>query len=185
MKLVRNGLIAVPGELHGKRSGAPKPEQVRYLPFPRGIIGKELRLIARDRNLFVQTFLVPLLICGLQLVTGGGALAGAVSSNFQAAAALSFGLGAFVLLGSMKVLVAEGNSLWMLYAAPVSISRILLQKTLLWACFGVAYTAIALCVCGSMVGALGPFDLVYATMACVGVFIYAFIGAGIGILGGC
>jgi membrane protease YdiL (CAAX protease family) len=114
---------------------------------------------------------------------GGGALADAVSSNFQAASALSFGLGAFVLLGAMKVLVAEGNALWMLYAAPVSISRILLQKTLMWACLGLVYTAVALCVCGAMVGSLAPVDLVYAMMACAGVFIYAFIGAGIGILG--
>lgn len=182
-RLVSDGLVSSPNAYHGTRgTTATGPEKGRSV-LPEGIVGKELRLLSRDRNLFAQIFIVPLLIAAMQLVLLDSGFARTIVSNFQAASAFAYGLGAYVLIGSLQVLVVEGNSLWMLYAMPVSIHRILLRKTLLWACLGVLYTGLALVVCGVMMGSVALKSLAFGAMACAGIFIYAFIGAGIGILG--
>lgn len=182
-RLVRHGLVSSPNAYSGTRDHEAPTLNSRGGLFPPGVIGKELRLICRDRNFFVQTFVVPLLIAAMQifgLETGFGKN---IVSNFQSASAFAYGLGAFVLLGSLRVLVVEGNSLWMLYSIPVSIHRIMLRKTLLWACLAVLYTCAALVVCGAVIGSVTVKSLVTGAQACAGIFIYAFIGAGIGILG--
>jgi membrane protease YdiL (CAAX protease family) len=182
-RLVRDGLASSPNAFQGTRRTTATAPAKRHDFLPEGIVGKELRLLSRDRNLFVQIFIVPLLMAAMQLVLQDTGFVRTIVSNFQAASAFAYGLGAYVLIGSLQVLVVEGNSLWMLYAVPVSIHRILLRKTLLWACLGVLYTGLVLAVCGLMIGTVALKSLAFGAMACAGIFIYAFIGAGIGILG--
>ena len=112
-----------------------------------------------------------------------GSLA-AIGGNFQHAATFAYGLGAYVLIATaLSVLSVEGNALWMLYALPVPIYRIMLRKTLLWAGCALFYTVTTLAVCAHLNRALKLVDLVYAALACAGVVIYAFIASGIGMLG--
>lgn len=182
VELVRDGLVTASGAYIGKRGATPSAAPARRSLLPSGIIGKDLRLLLRDRNLFVKTLVLPLPICGLQFINDG--FAHFISSNFQAAAAFAYGLGAYVLVGTaLSILLIEGNSLWMLYALPVALHRVMLRKTLLWAWCGLVYTVTALAVCGVMIRSFHPVDIVYGVMACAGVFIYAFIAAGIGMLG--
>ena len=151
--------------------------------FPTGIIGKDLRLLLRDRNFLVQALVVPIVFVGIQLMTNGG-LMETIRSNYQHAAAFAYGLGSSVLVvTAVGVLAVEGNALWMLYAFPVPLHRIILRKTMLWAGFALVYTLIALIVCAFMAKRLDAVDVIYAGMACAGVLIYAFIAAGLGMLG--
>ena len=53
------------------------------------MVGKDLRLLLRDRNLLVQTLIVPVLILTFQVVANPGLLSGA-AGNFRHAAALAF-----------------------------------------------------------------------------------------------
>ena len=182
VRLVRDGLVTVTGAYSGKRGLARSAPPIRRSLLPSGIIGKDIRLLLRDRNFLVQTLIAPVLVVGFQLLNGG--LANSITSNFQAAATFAYGLGAYVLISTaLSILVVEGNSLWMLYALPVPLYRVMLRKTVLWACCALLYTVAALALCASRIHSWHPIDIVYGTMACAGVFIYAFIAAGIGMLG--
>ena len=184
--LVRGGLLSVSGAYVGKRrstKGSSAGQTTsRAGIIPRGIAGKDLRLLSRDRNFLVQTLVVPVMIIGFQLVIHGG-IVQAVRTEFQQAAVLAFAVGGYVLIATaLSVLSVEGNSLWMLYTFPQSIPQILLRKTRLWIAIALIYTLVVLIVCASVNHNLQPGDAIFAVMALAGVVIYAFIASGIGIL---
>ncbi|MDD5350684.1 MAG: type II CAAX endopeptidase family protein, partial [Chthoniobacteraceae bacterium] len=177
-RLVRGGLVTASGAYLGKR-GASKPS-LEFLSG--GIIGKDIRLLLRDRNFLMQTLVVPVLVVVFQVVVNGSARS--FGSNFQNAAAFAYGLGAYVLIATaLSVLSVEGSALWMLYTLPVPLYRIIARKTLLWAGCALLYAVAVLGIFALRNPALRPADLVYAAMACAGVVIYAFIASGIGMLG--
>ena len=176
--LVRNELIATPGVYLGARGSTRAGRDF----LPPGIVGKDLRLLLRDRNFCVQTLVAPILVVGFQIFFNSG-MAAAISSDFHRAATFAFGIGAYVLVSTgLTVLSVEGNSLWMLYGLPVPLHEIMLRKTALWAALAALYTAVALVVCGIHIRALNAGDFSYAAVALAGVVIFAFIAAGIGML---
>ncbi len=181
VRLVRDGLVTATGAYIGKRGSSKLATTSRNF-LPAGIVGKDMRLLLRDRNFLVQTLVMPVLMVCFQLFNAGGAQF--ICSSFQSAATFAYGLGAYVLISTaLSILAVEGNSLWMLFALPVPLYRVMLRKTLLWACCALAYTVVALALWASRIRSFHPIDLVHCTMACAGVFIYAFIAAGIGMLG--
>lgn len=175
--LVRGGLIATSSVYEGKRGKG----RLGFLSG--GIIGKDIRLLLRDRNFLVQTLVAPVLVVGFQVFMNGSAPS-FFFSNFQHAATFAYGLGAYVLVASaLSVLSVEGTSLWMLYTLPAPLDRLMLRKTCLWAACALFYTGVTLALCAACNPALNRGDLVYAAMACAGVVIYAFIASGLGMLG--
>ena len=180
-RLVRNGLIAATGPYQGSRGAVrhgPRPAGVFH-----GIVGKELRLLLRDRNFFAQTLILPLLVIGFQLFINPG-LSAAVGGDPRHAATIAFGVGAYMLMaGGFQVLAAEGKSLWLLYTVPQSIERIMVRKALLWSALASVYTLGALAATARRWTAAGLAGVVDAGMALAGVGIYGFIAAGIGVLG--
>ncbi len=134
--LVRDGLISAPAVYSGDRGAAMGRDWL-----PAGIIGKDLRLLLRDRNFFVQTLVAPALIVCFQ-VFYNVSMAQSIGSNFQYAATFAFAVGAYVLISTgLNVLAVEGNSLWMLYGLPVPLPTIMLRKTLLWSGLGLCLRA--------------------------------------------
>jgi membrane protease YdiL (CAAX protease family) len=177
---VRHGLIASAGGFEGQRGRASGAKSISSL---RGIVGKDLRLLLRDRNFLVQTLVVPVLVLGFQLVLNAGIL-NAVQTNFQHAAVLAFFIGGYVLIATaLAALSVEGNSVWLLFTLPRSLPAILLQKTCLWAGVALLYTIGVLAICARLNPHLTAWDAGFAVLAIVGVAIYAFIAAGLGILG--
>jgi ABC-2 type transport system permease protein len=178
---VRAGLVIVTGAYVGRRqtlhrAGPPRLE-------PGGIVGKDVRLLLRDRNFLVQTLVVPAMIVAFQLVLNAGIL-DAVRTNFQHAAVLAFSIGGYVLVATaLTVLSVEGNSVWLLYTLPRSIHAILLEKTALWGGVALLYCVAVLGVCAAVNPDLHASDAMLALLAMIGVGTYAFIAAGIGILG--
>ena len=191
--LTRTGLVTVTGPYAASQRGPTAKRSAEALApiesataqragLIRGILLKDLRLLLRDRNFLVQTLVVPVMIIALQLVVNTGILE-AVRSHFQQAAVLAFAVGAYVLIATaLSVLSVEGNSVWMLYTFPQDIDHILRQKTKLWAAIALVYTIAILVACAVVNNTLQPSDAVFGVLAVAGVVIYAFIGAGIGIL---
>jgi hypothetical protein len=181
-RLVRHGLITESGVYQGRRGPAGSAYAAPAMFF-KGIVAKELRLLLRDRNFMVQTLVMPLIVIGFQLLINPG-LFRAVGGDFRHAAVLAFGVGAYALMSNaLGVLAVEGKALWLLYTFPQPIDRIMRRKTLLWAVVGLVFTTTILAIAWTRNPSFAVPDLANMAMAIVGVVIYAFIAAGIGVLG--
>jgi len=184
-RLVRTGLLSAAGPLQGSRmvslAGLEREPPGRRFHL-RGALGKDLRLLLRDRNFLVQTLVVPLLLVGIQLLMNRGLLA-AVRSNFHHAATFAFAMGAYMLVFSAAgVLSVEGNALWLLYTLPRPLHRVLVGKALMWAGIASVYTLAALAVALALNDDPRPGNAIDLVAALAGVPIYAFIAAGLGAL---
>ncbi len=179
-RLTRDGLVTAGSAYVGAR----KPARRGRRPGALGIAGKDFLLLCRDRNFFVQTLVLPLLMVGGYAVgfNAEGTL-GALASPTHGPV-IAFGLGASVLMFSaLQVLGAEGAGLWLLYTVPRRIEALLLRKTVFWGGVAMIYTGAVLLFCASRQEAISADFVVSALLAVAGVFLYAFIGAGIGTLG--
>jgi membrane protease YdiL (CAAX protease family) len=178
--LVRGGLVRSGGGFQGDRGVArPRLGNASSKGWLRGVLGKEVCLLIRDRSFFVQTLVVPVLIVGFQVVLNSQLLTSGVN-DFRHAGALAFGVGAYVLMfGAASVLTVEGPALWLLYTFPVRLDAVLRRKTVLWAVVSSLY---GLTVLVWLAWAARRFDLTVvgvSLMAIVGIVIYSFVTAGI------
>lgn len=176
----RRGAVEGRGALRGQRGS--RPEAGSRKPFFSGIVGKELRLLTRDRSFFTNTLVVPTLIIGIQVLINPSLFSG-IAQDPKHLAAVAFGLGAYLLLGSsLQVLNSEGPAVWILFTVPKSVSRTLLSKAMIWVPFAALYTS-SLLIYGFV--HLGPsFDLAVAgAYAIIGLPIYALIGGALGATG--
>lgn len=109
--LVRGGLMSASGAYTGRRR-VTRMESANRAGFLQGIIGKDIRLLLRDRNFLVQTLVIPLLVVGLQIVMNAGII-DAVRTKFQHASVMAFSIGGYVLIATaLSVLSVEGNALY-------------------------------------------------------------------------
>ncbi len=180
-RLVRNGLVAETGSYQGSRS--PSSADMRRGSILKGVVGKDVRLLLRDRSFFAQTLILPLVLIAFQILINPK-LFTAAASDFRHAAAIAFGVGGYVLMfGAFGVLSAEGKSLWLLYTFPRPIEKIMRRKALLWAGISSLYTIAVLIAVLARTPSIELSMLLNAGMAVAGVFVYAFIAAGIGVMG--
>ncbi len=181
-RLIARGLVVSPGERSSRRRRAAPIESPRVAsaPIRWGVAIKELRWAVRDRRalmgiLFPAFFLVP------QEMLRPGFLE-ELLKNSQRAAIAGFGLACYgFAFSATSVLSSEGGALWLLYASPRPLHRILLEKLTLWCCIGLAYLAIALGAATLHQRSLGEGPL-HLTMAAGGVILFAFVAAGLGAL---
>ena len=180
-RLMRSGLLANAAVYEGSRGGAGGVFKGGGFAF-RGIIGKDLRLLLRDRNFLVQTLILPLVVVGYNVFFNAGVFKGAMT-NFAYGATMAFGVGAYTLTSSaFAILAVEGNSLWMLYTFPRPLHSMLLEKTLLWTGVALVYTTCVLGYCAWSIPHLAWAAAPEAGMAVAGTVVYSFIAGGIGVL---
>jgi len=180
-RLVRGGLVTEGGAYAGTRVTVHAAEIARPGWF-RGVVAKDLRLLWRDRNLFVQTLVVPLVIIGFQIAVNAELLE-AIRTKFNHAAVAAFGLGAYALMFSaVNALVVEGKAFWLLFTVPEPIERTILRKALLWGTFASLAPTAFLVWALSRPGAVTAENLLTAGVVIAGIYIYAIIGAAIGSL---
>ncbi|OGH55556.1 MAG: hypothetical protein A3G34_00570 [Candidatus Lindowbacteria bacterium RIFCSPLOWO2_12_FULL_62_27] len=173
---VRDGLKGAGGPYRGARRIPSAAGPARGWTLS-GVVGKDIRLLFRDRAFLMQTLVVPLIILGYNLIINPDFLHGA-SEGVQGSALLAFGLGAFVLMSSaLHALSVESGALWMLYTVPRPLDVILRDKTYLWCLIALVYATAVLAM-----GAHSGVTAVNAIVAVAGVAIYSFIASGIGIL---
>jgi membrane protease YdiL (CAAX protease family) len=182
-RLVAGGLIASGGPYEGIRrqprasagSGSRTPAAFH------GMLGKEVRLLLRDRAFLVQALFLPLFFVGLQVTLSPGVWQGLIE-NSRHAAASAFGVASFMLMSSaLNALAFEGKALWLLYTFPQDLPHILRQKALLWC--GVASLYCAAIIVVHLVYHPALSALPEIATAAIGVAIYSFIAAGLSVLG--
>ena len=178
-RLLRDGLVANTGTFAGARGRNRRATSTG----PHGVAAKDLRLLLRDRNLLVQTLIVPLLLAGFQAVINPS-LARAVLDNPDHLAALAFGLGAYALcFSAVMVLTWEGQGLWILYTFPENLERLLVRKVVMWGLIALGYTGAVLAIGAWLQSGISMAWLVSGTLALLGVGLHAFIAAALGIIG--
>lgn len=178
---LRDGIIVMASPYVGRRAvGGPQGVADRRAL---GVVAKELRLLLRDRAFMVQTLVVPLFLILLQLLLNPSLLA-AVSGDFRHAAAMSFGVGAYVLaFGGMASLSSEGKAVWLLFTLPCPLHVMLRRKVLVWGAVAMAY-ALAVQIYIATHATIAVAELLPSGLvALVGVAIFASIAGGMGVLG--
>lgn len=152
------------------------------LERPLGIMRKDLLMLQRDRNFFVQTLVVPSLFIGMQMILNPGMRVVAEST----VALMAYGIGTYaVMAGGFQVLGAEGRALWMLYALPHTLGSMLRTKAQLWATVAVGFSLLALLIAAlplRSAAEIGPLILDGAFVG-AGTWCVAHIAAAISILG--
>jgi membrane protease YdiL (CAAX protease family) len=180
--LIREGLIKSSGPYQGVRR-QPQPQAAASAGWLRGVSANEMILLRRDRNLLVQVLVSPLIVVAYYFLVNSSMVASA-TGNFHHAATMAFVIGSYVLMSSaMPVLNREKNTLWQLMTFPHEISSILVEKTRVWAVFALFYAGAILLILAYFNHHLHPGALLDAFLALYGVGLYAFIAAGIGIMG--
>lgn len=188
-RLVRDGLRTAGGTFRGGRgpAGAAAARATATAPArSRGTVlaaaAKDLRLLLRDRNFFVQVLIVPVVVIGMQLVFNRPLL-DAVTQEFRNAATLAFAAGAYMLLFSAAgVLALEGQALWLLYSFPKPVERVLLGKSMVWAAVATLYTAAILAGFAWYGAAPGLGEIGIIALVLAGVALHALIAAALGSL---
>jgi len=181
-RLVREGLVVAPNVHQGERSAPAGGFRERGW-LPGGMVGKDLRLLLRDRNLLVQMFLVPILILGFQLVVNPGILRSA-AGDFRHAAALAFGVGSYVYcFSTLRSLALEGEALWIVYTFPQPLHALVFRKAFLPCAVATTYALFILIIAGANAQTFGPGALPVCFLALAGVVIHGFIAAALGALG--
>jgi ABC-2 type transport system permease protein len=179
--MVRDGLVATPGANQAFRRPW-RADLGKIAGWFRGIVGKDLRLLMRDRAFLVRTLVLPVLLLGFFFFQSWHEGIGSLQ-NAQVAPMMAFLLGVLVLgYSAFQVLTAEGESLWLLYTFPRTLQSILLEKTMLWCGLASLYT-LAILVIAAVVGMpLNGEVLVAGVYAIAGIMIHSFIAAAIGSL---
>ncbi len=178
--LVRGGLVGETSAFRGTRT----PGRGRPIDSGRfgGIAGKDLLLLVRDRTLLVQTFFVPVIVIGFQLIVNSQLLT-AVGGNFRHLSAFAFGVGAYALMASaFMVLAVEGKTLWLLYTFPRRLEDIMRRKAFLWGTLACAYPVAVFALAFARGTAWEWAMALYMLLAIGGVFVCALVAAGVGIM---
>jgi ABC-2 type transport system permease protein len=181
-RLVLDGVGTSAGAYQGSRRNRGKGQPLSGGGWLSGIIGKDLRLLARDRALLVRTQLAPIVMCALYVLFNWNASTHMVQNPYNAAVAALY-VGVYVLLlSAFQVLAVESSSLWMLYTVPQSLTSIVLRKTCLWGGFALLYGSATLALAAFMGMPLDSEALFAGAIALVGIVIYAFIAGALGVL---
>ncbi len=172
---VRDGLITASGAYVGTRSHKRKRPTIRF----RGILGKDLTLLLRDRNLLVQITIIPAILVAYQLMVTPSLFKPA-GINYKLASVIAFGVAAFILMtGTSAIAAFEARSMWLLFTFPVKLQRIMKAKARLWGSIASGLCLITLVVIFAKTPKLSPDAFWRAGLAIAGAIIYSHIAAAI------
>lgn len=177
--LLRRGLLP-DGQQSGRRVSAATARRGWF----RGIVAKDLLLLRRDRQLLVQSVLVPVLVVAFQFIVQPTDNLAQLTHRYRNVAVAAFGIGAYALtFSACRVVVHEGSGLWLLFASPSTLGRALLRKTLLWTGIAMSYTVLVLSGGALLAPHLEWRALLDAATAVIGIVLFGPIAASVGVLG--
>lgn len=176
---LRGGFVAGGSRESARKVEVFAPSTARSWLTP--IKRKELRLLARDRTFLVQTLAIPVVLVGSQWMINPGAFEAAIA-NPRALGAAIFGIGAYTLcFSALQTLNAEGQALWMLFASPVRIDKVLIEKGLFWGALVLFWPAVMVALLVYRDGALDGPTLAVVALVAVGLPIYGVIASCLGV----
>jgi ABC-2 type transport system permease protein len=148
-----------------------------------GLIGKEVRLLFRDKVLLVQVAFLPIIVGLFQVILNPGMLKRTLGSPLVGGA-VAFGIGAYALLSAAPgVLLHEKDALWLLYTFPRRVSGVIFRKAMLWATIAVGWSLAAAVFGMARRGEVAAGDITALVWILLGLPIYALIASSIGVLG--
>lgn len=148
-----------------------------------GLLGKEIKLLFRDKVLLVQVALLPILVGLSQVILNPGMLKRALGSPLMSGA-VAFGIGAYALLSAAPgVLLHEKDALWLLYTFPQRVSGVILRKAILWATIAITWSLAAEIFVIVRRGGVTEQDVTALVWIVLGLPVYALIASSIGVLG--
>lgn len=175
--LCRFGLCDNPGML-----STNKKKSTRKSLF-KGIIGKELLLLRRDRVFFIQAFVTPIAVIGIQLAVNNDGITNLFKDNFKTAATMAFAFGAYFLtFSAFQILNVEQKATWLLYTFPSKLHTPLLKKTQMWAISALFFPTIILAIALKQQETITGDNILAGAMSLGGVLLYTFIAGGMGII---
>ncbi len=143
---------------------------------------KELRLLRRDRTFMMQTVAVPVLIIGAQVLFNPG-MVDSLLHDPRHLGALAFGVAAYTLcFSAFQTLNAEGETLWLLYALPGRLDRLVLDKGMLWGTLVLIYPLLMVAIMWAANGEVTGDTLAIAALVVASLPIYAVIASCMGVL---
>lgn len=173
-----DGLVATSTPYEGRRTEDGASKQVRLS----GMVGKEMRLLWRDKKYLVTTMLFPLAFGAFQLVNVG--LERGMRHGFRFMPVVAYGVAVFVLIqGASRILMTEEKAVWLLYTFPRSLPATLAGKALIWAVVGASYATLILLVAGILWHPAGIGQVLDGLIAVAAAFSFTFIAAATGISG--
>ena len=183
--MIRDGITTSGGPHQGTHRRAKRLE--RSAAAGRWTLGavarKEAMMLLRDRSMFAQVFVVPVVAIGMQFVVNRSLYHG-LQTNPRHAAALVFASASVVLAtGACNTFAVETQAMWLYYTVPRRIEKVFIDKALFWS--GVA-SLVAVLLFGALEVSSGTFGArtwPSALLAVAGIAIYAFVATGIGVLG--
>ena len=178
-RMVRHGLVAQSATYEARRAPARLDRRGAGGGLVRGMLGKELLLLRRDRTFLAQAVVLPILLCLLQVVINPHLFKEAAES-FQHATAAAFGTGGYILLISGSLLLTtEIRGLWLLYTFPHRLEKLLIRKIAIWSAVGVVFAAVLLAVFSRGHTRWSLDDAVNTVIALAGVGITGLVCSGI------
>ncbi len=162
--------------------GAPWAEASRGVPAPSrglGIMGKEWRLLLRDRARLVALLAMPSVFVGVQVFgSAGWDWATAEPRNV---ALLAYSLAAYAAtLGPLAHMQGEGRALWILTTSPRPLGHVFAAKAAFWSLVLGAFTAATYAAVAAAAGRGGRGDLlVFGALAVVGAVLSAWLAVGL------
>jgi hypothetical protein len=181
-RITRNGLSRQSQGSYLSNVRSPGRKERSFQDRPIGIIGKELRLVVRDRNFLAQTVIAPAFVFGIQLIVNPGIIR-AATDRFDHAATLAYALGAYTLaVAGARLLSGEGRCLWLLYTVPRSLHKILARKALLWSAVSLFYPTCVLILAWMIWPDFRSESVWLTVLALGGIGVFSFTAAGMGIL---
>jgi len=180
--VLRDGLTTSAGSHQGRR-GRALDENARRSFIPSALVRKELLSLFRDRTLFSQTFVLPGMILGMQVLMNRR-FAQSLTATPQHAAGMAFAAAGLVLsTGACNTLAVEVPVLWIYFTVPKALDRLFLDKAVFWSCLA-ALIAVLVYGVAAALGSWSPLaGVAMLGLVLVGVTLNAFIATGIGVLG--
>ncbi len=147
-----------------------------------GIIGKDIKLLVRDKVLFVETVFFPLLYCVFVILTQFEDLSIFLNSMKMFSVTL-FGMGFYLLMNAgLRVLIYEKDAMWLLFTFPHRFITIVLQKTICWMSVSLFIVVVPSIVRYIWIGSLKMNDLIITIYSTIGIIISAFVASALAVL---
>ncbi len=185
-KVLRAGAVGASSQdsTRGKSKTVAKRERAGF-NFLTPIVRREFTLLARDRNFLAQTVLMPLLMLVVQVYAQlhiSDARVTDDSSTTITPFVLFFSLSFLLATSCFQIINSEGQSLWILVSAPVSLESVFREKLKLWQRYALLVALAAITSFHAM-GIL-HFDhktIVRHILTIIGIFIYSQIAMSLAI----
>ena len=174
------------GGLEVIQSGYHVQRGTKYPMVPQrifGMVGKELRLLMRDRLYLVQTLIMPLLLIGFYCLIYSDGIKDAIMNPLYWGT-ITFVISGYLLAFSViRVLLTEQDALWILYTVPRPLTKLVMEKSWIWIGLAWLYSFVLFAVGVWYRGKLGNQDIINFVWIISGVPLLGIIGTALGILG--